>query len=108
MTRRDAVNRSAPPGVRTESDSCGRTDNSTPNITLLTAREVADLLGVHVRSVWRLAQAGEIPAPIRISERVVRWRLADLEAHLQRLAERAHRTSGFAHPSAATRNGGAR
>lgn len=78
------------------------------SITLLTAREVADLLGVHVRSVWRLSQAGEIPAPIRIGERVVRWRLADLEAHLQRLAERAHRTSEFARPSSATRHGGVR
>lgn len=68
---------------------------STPNVTiaapladvtLLTVRQVADLLGVHVRSVWRLAQTGEIPAPIRLSERVVRWRLSDLRDHLERKA----------------------
>lgn len=91
MTRRDAVSRSAPPGLRSQFDSCGRTDNSSPNITLLTAREVAQLLGVHVRSVWRLAQTGEIPAPLRVSERVVRWRLADLEAHLNQLAVKGQR-----------------
>ncbi|NUQ53073.1 MAG: helix-turn-helix domain-containing protein [Phycisphaerales bacterium] len=56
------------------------------DVTLLTVRQVADLLGVHVRSVWRMAQTGEIPAPIRLSERVVRWRLADLRDHLDRKA----------------------
>lgn len=58
--------------------------NNMADVTLLTARQVADLLGVHVRSVWRMAQTGEIPAPIRLSERVVRWRLADLRDHLDR------------------------
>ncbi|TVQ30013.1 MAG: helix-turn-helix domain-containing protein [Phycisphaeraceae bacterium] len=77
-------------------------------MALLTAREVADLLGVHVRSVWRMSQTGDIPAPIRLSERVVRWRLADLDLHLQRLADHAHRTSELSRPSAAMRNGGAR
>jgi excisionase family DNA binding protein len=61
------------------------------SIILLTAREVADLLGVHVRSVWRMAQAGDIPAPIRLSERVVRWRMADLEVHFDLLAGRRRR-----------------
>lgn len=55
-------------------------------VTLLTARQVADLLGVHVRSVWRMSQAGQIPRPIRLAERVVRWRLADLQAHLDGIA----------------------
>ena len=61
------------------------------SINLLTAREVADLLNVHIRSVWRMAQTGDIPAPIRLSERVVRWRMADLEAHLDQLAGRRPR-----------------
>lgn len=60
--------------------------NNMADVTLLTVRQVADLLGVHVRSVWRMAQTGEIPAPIRLSERVVRWRLADLRDHLDRKA----------------------
>lgn len=60
--------------------------NHMADVTLLTVRQVADLLGVHVRSVWRLSQTGEIPAPIRLSERVVRWRLADLRDRLDHKA----------------------
>lgn len=52
------------------------------DVKLLTAKEVAELLGVHVRSIWRLSATGEIPAPIRLGERVVRWRLSDLRDHL--------------------------
>jgi predicted DNA-binding transcriptional regulator AlpA len=55
-------------------------------VTLLTARQVADLLGVHVRSVWRMSHAGQVPPPIRLAERVVRWRLADLQEHLDGIA----------------------
>lgn len=62
------------------------TADPTRNVTLLTARQVADLIGVDVRTVWRMAQTGGIPAPIRLSQRVVRWRLADLDAHLANLA----------------------
>ena len=62
------------------------TADPTRNVTLLTARQVADLIGVDVRTVWRMAQTGSIPAPIRLSQRVVRWRLADLDAHLANLA----------------------
>lgn len=62
------------------------TTDPTRNVTLLTARQVADLIGVDVRTVWRMAQTGGIPAPIRLSQRVVRWRLADLDAHLANLA----------------------
>jgi len=53
------------------------------DVTLLTVRQVAELLGVHVRSVWRLSLTGELPAPIRLSGRVIRWRLADLRDHLE-------------------------
>jgi predicted DNA-binding transcriptional regulator AlpA len=55
-------------------------------VTLLTARQVAALLGVHVRSVWRMSQADQIPRPIRLADRVVRWRLADLQAYLDGIA----------------------
>jgi predicted DNA-binding transcriptional regulator AlpA len=55
-------------------------------VTLLSVRQVADVLGVHPRSVWRLAQTGDIPAPIRLSERVIRWRLTDLRDRLDEMA----------------------
>lgn len=53
-----------------------------PDAQLLTAREVADLLRIHPRSVWRAATAGDIPKPIRIGPKVVRWRLTDLQAFI--------------------------
>lgn len=56
------------------------------DVAVVSVREVAELLGVNPRTVWRLAQTGDIPAPIRLSERVVRWRLSDLREHLDRKA----------------------
>lgn len=54
--------------------------NALPDdLQLLTARQVADLLGLHVRSVWRMASAHELPIPIRFGNRITRWRRADLE-----------------------------
>ena len=52
------------------------------DVAVVSVREVAELLGVNARTVWRMAQRGEIPAPIRLGERVVRWRLSDLREHL--------------------------
>lgn len=56
------------------------------DVAIVSVREVAELLGVNPRTVWRMAQTGDIPAPIRLSERVVRWRLSDLREHLDRKA----------------------
>jgi len=62
-----------------------------PSCQLLTCRDVSRLLRIHVRSVWRaagLAEAGQssFPKPIRLGPRTVRWKLADIEAYLARLA----------------------
>lgn len=56
------------------------------DVAVVSVREVAELLGVNPRTIWRMAQTGDIPAPIRLSERVVRWRLSDLREHLDRKA----------------------
>jgi predicted DNA-binding transcriptional regulator AlpA len=62
----------------------------TPIITefgrLLDVREVAQLLGIHPRTVWQMVAASNIPHPVRLSPRVVRWRLSDIEDHVQKLA----------------------
>lgn len=42
------------------------------------ARDLAKLLQVSVRNVWRLRSAGRLPAPIRIA-RVVRWDRRDID-----------------------------
>jgi predicted DNA-binding transcriptional regulator AlpA len=61
------------------------------HLKLLTVKELAAMLGVHERSVWRMsAQAeaghGDFPRPLRIGPKTVRWRLADVEAYLAALA----------------------
>lgn len=48
------------------------------SVQLLTAEEVAELLAVSPRSVWRLSDTGQIPAPVRFGGRVTRWRLIDI------------------------------
>jgi excisionase family DNA binding protein len=45
---------------------------------LLTVDDVAELLKVSTRHVWKLLSAGRFPQPIRIG-RSVRWRRADVE-----------------------------
>ena len=58
---------------------------------LLTVRDVAGLLKIHVATIWRnsaLAEAGHgnFPKPLRLGEKTVRWRLADVERYLSALA----------------------
>ena len=58
---------------------------------LLTVRDLAAMLGVHERTCWRLAAMaeaghGRFPKPLRIGQRTVRWRTADVETYLAALA----------------------
>lgn len=57
---------------------------------LLTARQVADLLGVHVETVLAWVRRGDLPA-FRMPGGALRFREADLDAWLQ---ERATRQRG--------------
>lgn len=62
-----------------------------PTCQLLTVRDVADLLKIHVRSVWRQSATaqmgeGEFPRPLRLGEKTIRWRLLDVEAYIAKLA----------------------
>jgi predicted DNA-binding transcriptional regulator AlpA len=65
------------------------------HLRLLTVTELAAMLGVHERTCWRLAAMaeagqGDFPRPLRIGPRVVRWRLADVEAYLAALTKARH------------------
>ena len=63
-------------------------DDPLAKLQQLNVRQVADLLGVHPRTVWRLVSSGDLPKPIKIGPKIVRWRVADLESYLESLIER--------------------
>ena len=44
---------------------------------LLRAGEVADLLGLSLRSVWKLTADGQLPCPLKIGG-ATRWRASDI------------------------------
>lgn len=56
---------------------------SRPDLQLLKAADVARLLRVSVRQVWRLVASGALPEPVKLAARTVRWREADLAAWLE-------------------------
>lgn len=51
--------------------------NSNDVAVLLDVKEVAALLGISDRTIWRMADAGQMPRPLSIS-RLRRWRRSDL------------------------------
>ena len=58
---------------------------------LLNVRDVAGLLKIHQRTVWRLSAMaetgqGDFPRPLRLGEKTLRWRLLELERYLAALA----------------------
>lgn len=55
------------------------------NIQLINVQAVADLLGIHPRTVWRMVAAGELPEPIRLEAKTARWRLIDLQEYVESL-----------------------
>jgi predicted DNA-binding transcriptional regulator AlpA len=63
---------------------------------LMAVGELAAMLGVHARTIWRLAGEtemgqGNFPRPLRIAPRIVRWRRSDVESYIARLAENGRR-----------------
>lgn len=54
-------------------------DRSPDRSRLCTAKETADDLGISVRTLRRLTDAGKGPKPIRLG-RCLRWRSTDIDA----------------------------
>lgn len=52
-------------------------DGEGPSAELLNVKRVAALLGISSRQVYRLADCGKIPRPVRLGS-LVRWRRAEL------------------------------
>jgi predicted DNA-binding transcriptional regulator AlpA len=63
---------------------------------LLKAEQLADMLQVDKRSIRRLLLEGALPFPIRLSDRIHRWRRSDIDAWLESGAPplRARRRAG--------------
>ena len=58
------------------------TECSTDVSTLLDVRAVAGLLGCSTRTVYRLSDAGRMPAPIRLGS-LIRWSRKTIEDWIQ-------------------------
>ena len=56
---------------------------------LIPACEVARLLGISKRTLWRLLSAGKLPAPVRLGSNV-RWRLDEVEKWISQGCPAAH------------------
>jgi len=54
---------------------------------LLSAKDLAEILGCSQRSIWRLCSSGRLPSPVRLGPRLVRWRAKDVERWLGSLAD---------------------
>jgi prophage regulatory protein len=58
------------------------------DIDFVTARDVAELLCVSPRTVWRWSATGQLPPPVRVGARCTRWRVSDLQRYLDALQVR--------------------
>ena len=62
-----------------DQDNAGLEHNDTPGpMQLIDSREVAALLKISPRTVWRLLSGNKLPRPVKIG-RNVRWILRDIE-----------------------------
>jgi predicted DNA-binding transcriptional regulator AlpA len=46
------------------------------------------MLRVSRRTVFRMRQRGELPAPVEVTRSIVRWRMAEVRAYLEGLVVR--------------------
>lgn len=49
-------------------------------VVYFSAAQLARRYSVHVVTVWRWAQTGRLPRPIRLTPRTTRWRKDQIEA----------------------------
>lgn len=57
---------------------------------LLKVQEVAHLLAISTREVWRRADSGDLPKPLRLGGKIRRWLREEIEA----IIEKAKRQRG--------------
>ncbi|WP_390891103.1 helix-turn-helix transcriptional regulator [Gemmata palustris] len=52
---------------------------------LLKPGQVADMLRVTKRTLWRMAKQDGFPLPVRFSRKTVRWRAAEIQQYIAAL-----------------------
>jgi len=60
-----------------------------PPPLLVTADDIAEVLRISRRTVYRLRARGDLPPPVELSRHVVRWRWIDVCDYLARLKTRS-------------------
>ncbi|MBV2264272.1 MAG: AlpA family phage regulatory protein [Thauera sp.] len=58
-----------------------------PDEALVKIPVVQTLFACSAATVWRRVKAGQLPAPVKLSERSTCWRVGDLRAALASLSE---------------------
>lgn len=65
--------------------------DSENGVVYLSAAQLARRYGVHIVTVWRWAQTGRLPQPVRLTPRTTRWRRDEIEAsEAKRESEQDH------------------
>jgi predicted DNA-binding transcriptional regulator AlpA len=62
-----------------------------PPPKLISSEDIAAILRVSVRTVFRLRARGDLPPPVEVSRNIVRWRWADVKEYLDNLKARKGR-----------------
>jgi excisionase family DNA binding protein len=52
---------------------------------LLTSRQVATLLAMSTRTLYRLVAAGKFPQPVRYNRKLVRWKGSEVMRYIESL-----------------------
>lgn len=52
---------------------------------MLKVGEVAAMLGICSRGIWRLVQRGDLPRPNTVGQRSARWHITVVEAYIERI-----------------------
>ncbi len=48
------------------------------DVQLLTVADFSKCLRISVRQCWRLVKGGQVPAPVKLSNRILRWRRKEI------------------------------
>lgn len=56
-----------------------------PDALFLTSDQVAQMILVSVRTLWRMVKKDQFPQPVRYNRKLVRWRVEDVRTYIDSL-----------------------